>query len=236
MRATALWCAVLLVGCQRAKPDPRLLEVKTPAHVTVRVIDTPKPVDCSTATNWRERFTCTVTPAPRVGCTYVEAGDDADSPLLRKNVSTADCATLGGHRTMLAPKPMPSVALEFDANASRAALQVDAEEWILFLHRGQLVQARVAGKHRPITTMKRSSDGGVLWNTVPQLLTLSAQLPEAFTDSELDELFVSTPTRSGCSTTPSPRRCRCTTCRPSTSSGHASSPASTTRGARSFVP
>lgn len=193
MRATALGCAVLLVGCQRAKPDPRILEVKTPAHVTVRVIDTPKPVDCSAAADWREQFTCTVTPTPRVGCTYVEAGDDADAPLVRRITGTSDCGSLGGRRVMLARKPAPTVTLEFDAEARRAAVRVDADEWVLFLHRRQLLQAQTADKRGRITTMKRGVDGGVLWGTVPPLLAMVPLHVASFTDAELDELFLSTP-------------------------------------------
>lgn len=190
MKAAALWCAVLLVSCQRQKPDPRVFEVKTPAHVTVRNIDAPKPLDCSTAANWREEFSCRVAPSPRIGCSYVEVGNDADAPIIRRTPpSTPECASLGGARSMLLKTPASSASLEFDTLGSRAVLRVDSTQWVLFLHRGQLVERQSTAPRGPSSALKRGVDGGVLWNTVDPLLSVAPSFPDTFTEEDVQKLF-----------------------------------------------
>ncbi|MGV3620327.1 MAG: hypothetical protein ACO1OB_05905 [Archangium sp.] len=206
MRSTTLMMLLVTLscGCQRERNDPRVVEVTTPAHVTVRVIDVPEPLDCGAIGDWKAQLKCRITRAPRTGCTYVEVGSVADAPLRRTTPLARSSCTLPADRVKLIEMPVKRVRLEFDDAGTRGAVLFNDDAWVLYLHDGELVEARYRGAapeadvsaaearddvpmlrvERPVTT-----DAGIDWSLVAPMLSVIPSNASRFTDAELDAEF-----------------------------------------------
>ena len=89
------WPLALLCGlaaCGKERPDPRLAEVTSPLHVTVRTVDAPISQTCTGTTF--EQLKCVTTRAERVGCVYVELGPAADAPDKSKQPGRRRCGLM----------------------------------------------------------------------------------------------------------------------------------------------
>lgn len=193
MRALTLaTCVVLLASCRREKVDPRVVEVTTPLHVTVRVIEFAAEVDCDAAGDLKAELKCRLRRAPRAGCTYVEAGDDADAPLRRTAApSMATCDTLPPRRPLLTGTPDKRARIVFDDTGTRAAVLFGDDAWLLYFWEGQLLEARNASLMP--TGRGVVSDGAVDWKQVPPLLTVALSHTHRIEPDALMKLVDATP-------------------------------------------
>lgn len=179
-----------LAGCTRAQVDPRIAENATPRMVA-RVIDRAgeKPeCDQDELVEW---LRCRLTPAPRVGCVYVELGDAIDAPLTRPRRAADDCSTVPvTSRVRVANQPLRQATFFTDAQGERVVLKTGEEAHVFLFRNGALFDWRA------LPTVALSvfrADGTLDWARVPSLLdVLPAHLGE-LTDAELDALVRATP-------------------------------------------
>ena len=189
MRHVTLGLLVVLSSCSRPKQDPRVKEVKEPVHVSVRVIAVPEEVDCDGAGDWKAQLKCRLSRAPRVGCTYVEVGADADAPLSRTAPATADdCDLLGqGQRAVVTPSPHKKADVWVDDAAERIVVRVDTSALVMFLKHGALLdQWSLDGATLAVR------DGKLDWAPLPSILKAVPSHPDAFSDEDLTRLMAST--------------------------------------------
>lgn len=215
-------CFVLtLCACGKERPDPRLAELTTPVHVTVRVIDAPIEKHCEGTAY--EQFKCMVSRADRQGCVYVEVGAAADTPELRKTPDAARCMTMRGEssdRVVLFDGPGRKAKLTIDASKTRIVVELADSVHALYLRDSHLVIQRnlggtATGGLSPIGNLIMvpggvgntglgglgatgtgvvAPDGTVDWSRVPAFLSVldEAQLI-SLTEEELDTLIAETP-------------------------------------------
>lgn len=195
---TRLGAACLLLtlcACGKERPDPRLAEVTTPLHATVRLIDAPVERTC-TGSTW-EQVKCMLSPADRQGCVYVEVGAAADKPEVSKTTGFTRCMTMRGStdRAVLSDAPGRKAKLTFDTEGTRIVVELADAVHALYLRGGHLVIQRKLGDVVAGTASGLlRPDGTADWSRVPPFLAVldEAQLL-ALTEEELDALVARTP-------------------------------------------
>ena len=197
MRASTVLLLVVLAGCTRAKPDPRIAENVSP-HLVVRVIDRAAEAPCD-RDHFVDTLRCWVTRAPRVGCVYAETGDALDHPLLRARRQRLDCDGLAGQpgRLLVASEPLTHVTLHADERHDRVLLQAGDVVWLFTFFNGALLDTRTltprAGSGLGLYNVDFAADGTPDWARVPTLFEVAAAHAEALSDDDLDALARATP-------------------------------------------
>lgn len=200
---------VTLAACNRTRTDPRVAELKGSIHAVVRVVDVAEQVDCDSAGEWKEQLKCRFTRAPRTGCTYVELGAEADTPLQRTSVSIDDCNSLPGSRTRVAMQPIKKAELFVDAAQQRVVLSAGPLVWAFYVKDGALLDVRELGgmpttaRLNTATMEDRLVDFSVKsplmttgqpdWSAVPSMLWVAPAHPSNFSEAEIDALIAATP-------------------------------------------
>ena len=188
------WALLLvLAACSRERTDARIAEVLTPLHVTVRVIDTPLPKNCTGTL--REQVSCLLTRAERQGCVYVEVGPGAETPLRSRPSEVDRCSTVGSsYRRALTAQPLHKATLFVEPGGERAVVDLVQGLHVIYSDKGELtgVIPLFTGGTPPPGFIR--PEGSVDWSQVPPLLSaLSDQQLEAFTVADFDALLAKTP-------------------------------------------
>lgn len=167
------WVAVaglVLSACRGERTHPRLAELTTPFHVTVRAIDLPP--DCN-GFSGVERLRCN-TERQRGGCTFVAVGPDADLPLaylgpMKKE--HCDEQRTRRHTVLVANEALKTARLFIDPGGTRVLVNVDAEGWVLFVREGKLVGSKQLWGIGGAELQPLLPDGSPDWPRVPTLLS-----------------------------------------------------------------
>lgn len=201
LRATAATLAALtLAACDKPRADPRLAEVSAPVHLTVRVIDRPREVDCSgeLGPDWVK---CKLSRSDREGCVYLEAGEAADKPELLPPADARNatrCWALEGrsgvHVLTRAPHRRAKIHLEPPspgAHEQRVVIDLGEAGHLLFLREGrvfalQTLWSSEAGRRFPAGAEPD-------WAKVPSMLGVLEVVFFVVSDEELDRLLAETP-------------------------------------------
>ena len=195
-----------LCACSKERPDPRIGELTSPVHITVRVIDAPLEKDCQGT--MYEQLKCTFTRADRIGCTYVEIGDAAEKPELSKTPDSRRCNTISGTmRTVLTQVIAKKATITLDASGRRAVIELPDAAHVIYLRKGELVVHRKLWDFGPSPSSSLSlalgglgpigplaTPGVIDWKRVPPFLSvmdngLLLKVPE----DELDALLAESP-------------------------------------------
>ncbi len=192
-RAACLLLA--LCACGKERPDPRLAEITTPVHATVRVIDAPIERTCTGS--FVDQFVCLTLRAERRGCVYLEVGTAADTPERNKQPDPERChqMTVTGNRATLVTLPARKATLFVDPAGERLVIDLVDSMHAAWLRKGQLVVSR---KLWDGPTMRPSGlvrpDGTLNWFLIPPYLAvLDERLLAELTEAELDALLATTP-------------------------------------------
>jgi hypothetical protein len=184
-----------LCACGKERPDPRIGELTSPIHITVRVIDAPMEKDCQ-GTTW-EKLKCTFSRADRQGCTYVEVGVAADHPELSKSVDVRRCHMMDGSaRTVLTNEPGKKATITLDAAKRRAVIELSDAAHVIYLRDGEVVaQRKLWETGMPGPGGIGFPAGVVDWSRVPPFLSvIDNQLLLKVPEEELDFLIAESPT------------------------------------------
>ncbi len=185
---------LVLCACARDRADPRLAEITTPLHATIRVIDAPRERTC--AGTFVEQLTCLTTRAARQGCVYIEVGAAADAPEFRRQADPIRCVFMDGldNRATLAHQPARKATLFVDPTGERLVVDLVDSVHAVYLRKGQLVTYRHlwdGPTTRPGGLMR--PDGTLNWALIPPYLAvLDALRLEALSEAELDDLLATT--------------------------------------------
>lgn len=188
------WALLLALGaCSRERTDARIAEVLAPRHVTVRVIDTPLPKNCTGTL--KEQVSCLLTRAERQGCVYVEVGPGAETPLRAKPSEVDRCNTITStYRRALTAQPLHKATIYVEPGGERAVVDLVQGLHAIYSYKGELTEVipLFVGGTAPPGFLR--PDGTVDWSQVPPLLSvLSVQQLEAFTAADFDALLAKTP-------------------------------------------
>lgn len=194
-RGLAACLLVACFGCGRERPDPRLAEVTSPLHVTVRVIDAPVKRTCTGG--MVEQFQCLTARAVRQGCVYVEVGSAADTPERNKAPDPTRCNGMYRltQRATLVNEPGRKATLHVEPSGDRVVIDLGDSVHGLYLRKGLMV-IRLRLWDGPLTQPRglTRSDGTLDWSLVPPFLAvLDDEQLIALTEEELDALIASTP-------------------------------------------
>lgn len=130
-----------LCACGKERPDPRIGELTTPVHITVRVIDAPMEKDCQ-GTTW-EQVKCAFRRADRVGCTYVEVGEAAEKPELTKSPDVRRCSVMSDTRRKVLTHVIGKKAtITLDSTGRRAVVELSDAAHVLYLRNGEIAVQR----------------------------------------------------------------------------------------------
>lgn len=167
-RPLLLCLAVTSLACSKKdRPHPRVAELTTPVHVTVRTIDFPDKTAC-VGGGPLERLKCWVTPV-RVGATYVEVGPAADLPMVTTGDLDSDLDGLIGRsdtRTLL-NRPVKKVKLLPDpASPERVVIDCGETGMVLFLVGSSLSEMRLVWDE--LASAPRLPNGELDWARVPR--------------------------------------------------------------------
>jgi hypothetical protein len=197
-RAGAVALVLALCACGKERPDPRLAEVTSPVHVTVRVIDAPVERECVGTTF--EQVSCLVSRAERQGCVYVEVGASADEPSRNKAPDARRCALLElpgllGGRTVLVNQPGRKATLFVEPGGERVLVELGESLHALYLRQARLQLVKRLWETpatRPATLFQ--PDGALNWSHIPPFLSV---MPSGdvinLSERELDTLVTQTP-------------------------------------------
>lgn len=194
MKQLAL-AVLLLVGCAREKKeDPLLAEVKSPLHVTVRAVEANAPRQCFQRPTLIQKLKCPLEPAHRVGCTYVEIGHVADSPLESDTPRWQRCAELasllgGVTRVMLSPSGARRAQIWVEPGEKRIALMVEQTPIVLLLKDGS-IYATIRPDPVPGILDAR---GEVDWSRAGGLIEALPQLEFDVTNEAIDAALANDP-------------------------------------------
>jgi hypothetical protein len=161
---------LVLSGCRGERTHPRLAELTTPFHVTVRAIDLPS--DCE-GLSGLERLRCN-TERPRGGCTFVAVGPDADLPLAFSGPMKkehCDEQRTRHHTVLVASGALKSARLFIDPRGERVVVHLDSDGWVLFVHDGKLVGSKQLWGAGVVPLAPLLADGSPDWPRVPTLLS-----------------------------------------------------------------
>lgn len=188
------WALLLaLAACGRERTDARLAEVLTPLHVTVRVIDTPVPKNCTGTL--KEQVSCLLTRAERQGCVYVELGPGAETPLRSKPSELDRCDyIMPTYRRALTGQPMHKATVYVEPGGERIVVDLVHSLHAVYSYKGQLTEVipLFAGGTTPPGFIR--PDGSVDWSQVPPLLSVvSASKLNDLTADDFDALLAKTP-------------------------------------------
>lgn len=144
--AVVLVAASFSLSCSKTdRPHPRVAELLTPVHVTVRTIDYPDRESCDASAPALDRLKCWVAPT-RAGATYVEVGDAADTPLGTTGKLDTDLDQLIGRADTraLLNRPVKKVKLLPDpASPERVVVDCGETGLVLFLNGKSLSESRL---------------------------------------------------------------------------------------------
>lgn len=184
-----------LCACGKERPDPRLAEVMSPLHVTVRVIDAPVARECTGTTF--EQVSCLVSRAERQGCVYVEVGQAADAPLRARAPDARRCRLmeLVGERAVLANQPGRKATLFVEPGDERVVVDLGESLHAIYLRDGKLRLAKrlwEGAATRPSTLLQ--PDGALNWSHIPPFLSVMGSIDLlTLSETELDTLVAKTP-------------------------------------------
>jgi hypothetical protein len=198
---------LLLAACAQERTHPRLAELTSPVHITVRNVDAPEEKDCSKAASWSDRLSCWTASASRRGCTYASVGEAADLPIAftgPAQASHCQSQVLRPGVALLTRGPRKNARLFVDGSNSRVVVSFDDEGWVLFLDKGRLVTeeqlwddslvpVRTSATPPPGKTRPLLPDGSPDWSRVPTLLSHLDAVRFDLTDAQLDALMRSDP-------------------------------------------
>lgn len=187
-----------LCACGKERPDPRIGELTSPIHLTVRVVDAPAEKDCQGTLT--EQLACAFTRAPRLGCTYVEVGAGAESPLLSKSPELNRCHMLDSPtRRVLAHAPGKKATITLEPSGRRAVVELGDSAHAVYLRAGELVVHQklwdLGSPSLPGVLGPQPTPGKVDWAQVPPFLSvMDEQLLLKVPEEELDALIAESPT------------------------------------------
>ncbi|MFZ5446725.1 MAG: hypothetical protein ACOZQL_42450 [Myxococcota bacterium] len=207
-RAAAALVLLVATGCERARLDPRLAEVTTPLHVTVRVIDRAVVKDCSGASglDW---VACRLSRAEREGCVYVETGAAADQPQaavpeppVEENTSSGGhpqvlvgnfsrCFTIEREGVrLLTHTPLRRAKLHVEAGGQRTLVDLGESGHVLYFREGRVF----AVEQLWTTEAARTFPFGATpdWTKVPSALGVLHLVNFSVSDAELDAMLAET--------------------------------------------
>jgi hypothetical protein len=193
-RLAVLACA--LGACGRERADPRLAEVTSPLHVTVRVVDAPVARTCTGTT--LEQLGCFTSRAEREGCVYVELGASADAPEKSKQPDAHRCGLmhlpgLSGDRALLRNTPGRKATLYVEPGGERVVVDLPESTHAIYVRGGHLqVNRKLWDEGKPAAMLR--PDGTLNWSLVPPYLAVLGERElTALSEEELDSLLAQTP-------------------------------------------
>jgi hypothetical protein len=187
---------VLSTSCAQERTHPRIADVTTPLHVSVRVVDVEVPKQCDQP-NFSDKVSCYFSKSAREGCTYVSVGEAADLPIAftgAATVSHCDFQRMRSGAAVLSRVPKKAARLFFDAGNGRAVVHLGDEGWLLFLRGGRLVTEEqvwnegMKGPARPLL-----ADDTPDWSRMPTLLSHLDAVNFDLASPEFDALMKSDP-------------------------------------------
>jgi len=197
----ALASLLLFVGCAQERAHPRLAEITTPLHVTVRVVDakssTPTDVCEASVSVLDKAKNCWFAPKPHVGCVYVAVGTTADTPTAYQGAPQAtQCEDQRARpgTIIVSREPRSKATLSVDPGGGRVVVDVGDEAWVLFVRGNELLtEESLWAVSDPPTTRPKNPDGTIDWSKVPTVLGSVDRLNFRLTQQELKALIAADP-------------------------------------------
>lgn len=188
---------LVLCACAQERTHPRIADVTTPVHVSVRVVDVELAKDCGSAPSFTDKVSCWFAKPARDGCTYVSVGESADLPIAFTGPPTTahcDFQRMRSNAAILMREPRKAARIFFDAQQTRVVIHLGDEGWVLFLKDGRLQTQEQLWSAGVVATMRPlQSDDTPDWAKVPTLLSHLDAVSFDLSSSELDVLMRTDP-------------------------------------------
>ncbi|MBL8916118.1 MAG: hypothetical protein JNM17_35790 [Archangium sp.] len=188
---------LLLTACAQERTHPRIADVTTPLHVSVRVVDVEVEKQCSTIPAFTDKVSCWFSKSARDGCTYVSIGESADLPIAFTGAATiahCDFQRMRTNTAILTREPRKAARIFFDSGKTRVVIHLGDEGWLLFLKDGRLLtQEQVWNAGSVVTGRPLLPDDTPDWSRVPTLLSHLDSVSFDLSSKEFDLLMRTDP-------------------------------------------
>lgn len=193
----SLLAVLFLAACAQERTHPRIADVTTPLHISVRVVDVEVEKQCSAIPAFTDKVSCWFSKSARDGCTYVSIGESADLPIAFTGPATiahCDFQRMRSNAAILTREPRKAARIFFDSANTRVVIHLGDEGWLLFLKDGRLLtQEQVWNAGVVATARPLLGDDTPDWSRVPTLLSHLDSVSFDLSSKEFDVLMRTDP-------------------------------------------